>query len=120
MGEDLPIDVYRQWKRWCSFPRYFFQDPEMAHLAAAFDSVRSPIMACNALDDLWARPSSRDAFMSGYRNVLWQATDVDPRQAGMGPIGHMGYFKQQCQPLWQEALQWLEQHHRARPAGLSG
>ncbi|MDP2251512.1 MAG: alpha/beta fold hydrolase, partial [Hydrogenophaga sp.] len=24
MGEDLPIDVYRQWRQWCRFPRYFF------------------------------------------------------------------------------------------------
>ena len=87
-------------------------------LAAGFDSVRSPIMACNALDDLWAGPKSRDAFMAGYRNVQWQATDIDPRQAGMGPIGHMGYFKQSCLPLWQGALHWLEQNGRA-PAGLS-
>jgi len=120
MGEDLPIDVYHQWKRWCSYPRYFFQDPTMSHLAAGFDSVRSPIMACNALDDLWARPKSRDAFMSGYRNVNWQATDIDPRAAGMGPIGHMGYFKQRCMPLWQGALEWLEQNGRQRPPGLSG
>lgn len=116
MGEDLPIDVYRQWKHWCSYPRYFFQDPQMGHLASAFDSVRSPIMACNALDDLWARPRSRDAFMAGYRNVQWQATDIDPRAAGLGPIGHMGYFKASCQPLWQGALAWLEQNGRTRPA----
>ncbi|MES2317312.1 MAG: alpha/beta fold hydrolase [Pseudomonadota bacterium] len=119
MGEDLPIDVYHQWKRWCNFPRYFFQDPELSQLAAGFDSVRSPIMACNALDDLWARPASRDAFMSGYRNVQWQSTDIDPRQAGMGPIGHMGYFKQDCLPLWQGALEWLERHGRTPAAGLS-
>ena len=117
MGEDLPIDVYRQWKHWCSYPRYFFQDPAMGHLAAGFDSVRSPIMACNALDDLWARPASRDAFMAGYRNADWQATDIDPRQAGLGPIGHMGYFKANCRPLWQGALGWLEQH--GRPGGIS-
>ena len=120
MGEDLPIDVYRQWKHWCTYPRYFFQDPAMGHLTAGFDSVRSPIMACNALDDLSARPNSRDAFMAGYRNVQWQTTDIDPRQAGLGPIGHMGYFKQQCQPLWQGALQWLEQHGRVPGAALSG
>ena len=118
MGEDLPIDVYRQWKRWCSFPRYFFQDPTMEHVKAGFDSVRSPIMACNALDDLWARPDSRDAFMAGYRNVQVQATDIDPGSAGMGPIGHMGYFRQNCLPLWQGALHWLEQHGRA-PGALS-
>jgi predicted alpha/beta hydrolase len=83
-----------------------------------FDSVRSPIMACNALDDPWARPASRDAFMAGYRNAPVQATDIDPASAGMGPIGHMGYFKHNCMPLWQGALHWLEQHG-ARPAGLS-
>ena len=120
MGEDLPLDVYRQWKHWCTYPRYFFQDPAMGHLQAGFDSVRSPIMACNALDDLWARPSSRDAFMAGYRNAHWQTTDIDPRQAGMGPIGHMGYFKQQCAPLWQGALDWLEHNGRQRTAALSG
>ena len=120
MGEDLPLDVFHQWKRWCAYPRYFFQDPAMQHLAPGFDSVRSPIMACNALDDSWARPASRDAFMAGYRNVQWQATDIDPASAGMGPIGHMGYFKQNCQPLWQGALEWLEQNGRARQAGLSG
>jgi predicted alpha/beta hydrolase len=115
MGEDLPLDVYRQWKHWCSFPRYFFQDPDMAHLKAGFDSVRSPIMACNALDDLWARPQSRDAFMAGYRNVACQTTDIDPRTAGMGQIGHMGYFKAHCRPLWEEALAWFER----QPARLS-
>lgn len=114
MGEDLPVDVYRQWKRWCGYPRYFFQDPEMAHLKAGFDSVRSPIMACNALDDLWARPASRNAFMAGYGNVRWQSRDVDPRSAGMGAIGHMGYFRERCSPLWEEALDWFEQQHAGR------
>jgi predicted alpha/beta hydrolase len=26
IGKDLPLGVYRHWKRWCSFPRYFFDD----------------------------------------------------------------------------------------------
>jgi len=25
MGEDLPLGVYQQWKRWCRFPNYFFR-----------------------------------------------------------------------------------------------
>ncbi len=120
MGEDLPIDVYRQWKRWCTFPRYFFDDPTMTHLTASYDSVRSPIMACNALDDLWAQPRSRDAFMAGYRNAPVHTADIDPATAGMGPIGHMGYFKQQCAPLWAAAIDWLEQNGRKHATGLSG
>jgi predicted alpha/beta hydrolase len=76
-------------------------------------------MAVVALDDLWAQPASRDAFMSGYRNVDWQKADIDPHQAGMGPIGHMGYFKAACAPLWANALHWLEQHGRVPGAGIS-
>ena len=30
LGEDLPLGVYRQWRRWCRFPRYFLDDPAMA------------------------------------------------------------------------------------------
>ena len=26
-GEDLPMGVYRDWKRWCAMPNYFFDDP---------------------------------------------------------------------------------------------
>ena len=119
MGEDLPLGVYRQWKQYCQYPRYFFDDPTMKHVVPGFEDVRSPIMSVVALDDLWAQPASRDAFMSGYRNADWQKTDIDPRQAGMGPIGHMGYFKAACAPLWENALHWLEQNGRLPAAGIS-
>jgi predicted alpha/beta hydrolase len=109
MGEDLPLDVYRQWRQWCRYPRYFFDDPSLPNLQGAFDSVRAPIVAANALDDAWAPPRSRDAFMAGYRQTQWQQLDIDPSQAGVGPIGHMGYFRPSAQPLWSAALNWFEQ-----------
>jgi predicted alpha/beta hydrolase len=65
MGEDLPLGVYRQWRRWCRFPRYFFDDPEAAAVTAPFAQVTMPIAAAVATDDAWAPPRSRDAFFSG-------------------------------------------------------
>lgn len=109
MGEDLPIGVYQDWKRWCQFPHYFFDDPRMPHVAARFDRVTTPIVAANALDDLWAPPSSRDAFMAGYRSAPWRPVDIDPGQRGLGPIGHMGYFRRGAEPLWREVLAWFEE-----------
>lgn len=108
MGEDLPLGVYRQWKRWCAYPHYFFDDPEFgAEMAERFGRVRTPITAANALDDLWAPPASRDAFIAGYRNAPVTRMDIDPARAGIGPIGHMGYFRAPAAPLWDAALTWL-------------
>ena len=116
MGEDLPIDVYRQWRHWCRFPRYFFDDPQMREVTARFDAVRFPIVAVNALDDAWAPPASRDAFMAGYRNAEVRSVTLDARRAGLGPIGHMGYFRPKAQPLWNDALAWFAAQTQRRPA----
>lgn len=107
MGEDLPIDVYRQWRHWCRFPRYFFDDPAMTGIADVYAQIRTPIVAANALDDLWALPVSRDAFMQGYRNAPIIRKDLDPAAAQAGKIGHMGYFRPQSEALWAEALDWF-------------
>jgi predicted alpha/beta hydrolase len=108
MGEDLPIGVYRQWKHWCSFPRYFLDDPQVPEIAEGFAAVRTPILALNATDDLWAPPRSRDALMSGYSNAQWHGVDIDPAAAGLGKLGHMGYFRPHAQALWAGALAWFE------------
>ena len=107
LGEDLPAGVFWQWRQWCRFPHYFFDDPAMPGLAERYARVTSPIVAANALDDLWALPRSRDAFMQAYTNAPLTRIDIDPKQ-GLGPIGHMGYFRPQAQPLWDAALDQFE------------
>lgn len=113
MGEDLPLGVYSDWKHWCRFPRYFFDDPKMEHVAHLFARITTPIIAANALDDRWASPASRDAFMAGYRNAAWRPCDilVDTGPGGLGAIGHLGYFRRRSEPLWREVLQWFGEHH---------
>ena len=110
MGEDLPLGVYRDWKHWCQFPRYFLDDPAMPHVAGLFESVTTPMVAANATDDLWAPPASRDAFMAAYRNAPLERVDIDPGVQGIGSIGHMGYFRRQAHPLWENVLQWFAEH----------
>ncbi len=107
MGEDLPLSVYRQWRAWCQNPNYFFDEPQMAEIHAGFGRVQTPILAANALDDGWATPRSRDAFMRGYSAADWQGIDLDPRALGLKRIGHMGYFRRESQALWTSALDWL-------------
>jgi len=108
MGEDIPLDVYQQWKRWCRYPSFFFDDPSMRYIIRSFDRVRTPLMAANAIDDRRSPPKSRDAFMAGYRNAAQERLDIEPARVGMRAIGHMGYFKADAVALWEFALAWLE------------
>lgn len=107
MGEDLPRDVFLQWRRWCQWPRYFFDDPAQRGLAEQFARVRIPIRAINASDDKWAPPSSRDAFMAAYVNAQLESVTVRPSDLGMPAIGHMDYFRPPAAALWQQTLDWL-------------
>jgi predicted alpha/beta hydrolase len=108
MGEDLPLGFYRQWKRWCRYPNYFFDDPDMQAVARDFASVHTRILAANAIDDRWSPPQSRNAFMAGYSNAACEKLDIDPAHFGLSAMGHMGYFRIQAKPLWQAALEWLD------------
>ncbi|MEY1661179.1 alpha/beta hydrolase family protein [Isoalcanivorax beigongshangi] len=106
MGEDLPKGVYQQWKRWCRWPHYLFDDPQQSALHQRYAAVRIPMLFANALDDDWALPRSRDAFISGYRNAPCQTRDLTLER---GALGHMGYFRPGAQWLWQEMLDTLPQ-----------
>jgi predicted alpha/beta hydrolase len=111
IGEDLPMGVYRDWKRWCSFPRYFFDDPQATALVKGFDEVRLPIAAAVSTDDAWAPPASRDAFFSGYKNAPLECVDFTPSELRVDQVGHMGYFRPAVgKVLWPQILKWLAQH----------
>ena len=106
MGDDLPLGVYQDWRRWCAYPHYFFDDPAMASVARRYAEVRMPCIFSNAVDDLWAPPVSRDAFIKGYCNAQLLTRDLRP-ETKKQPIGHMGYFRASATDLWDEALNWF-------------
>ena len=119
LGEDLPLAFYERWKHWCHSPNYFFGDLKVQHVTQSFDRIRAPLMAVNAVDDHWAPPKSRDAFIAGYRNAVRHTLDLDPAAVGLRSIGHNGYFKESARPLWESALDWLISRRNVSRASLS-
>jgi predicted alpha/beta hydrolase len=112
LGEDIPLGVYRDWKRWCGFPRYFFDDtaPDAKAIAKRFERVHMPVAAAVSMDDLWAPPKSRDAFFSGYVNAKVDRIDLTPAALGVPQIGHMGYYRKEVgATLWPQIMVWLAQ-----------
>ena len=78
LGEDVPYGVYRDWKRWCRYPHYFFDDPQAKAIASRFALVKMPMAAATSTDDLWASPQSRDAFFKGYTGAAITSVDFTP------------------------------------------
>lgn len=109
MGSDLPKGVYQQWRKWCKNPTYFFADPEQAELKDLYAQVKTPIYAVAALDDDWALPSSRHAFMQHYQNAEMHYIDIDANSFGLKQIGHMGYFRQGSEAIWDQILHTFDQ-----------
>ena len=104
MGADLPIGVYQQWRKWCKNPTYFFADPEQHALIAQYAQVKTPIYAVSALDDDWALPNSRHAFMQHYRQAPMQFINISASDYGLKEIGHIGYFRKGSEKIWDEIL----------------
>ena len=117
MGEDLPLGVYRDWKKWCALPHYFFDDPAAQDITRKFADVYIPLAAAVSTDDPWAPPSSRDAFFKGYSGATVDRIDLTPNALGVESVGHMGYFRAPVGTvLWPQIFGWLVQHG-LRPSG---
>lgn len=105
-GEDLPKGVYRDWKRWCSYPRYFHDDPLAADIRAEFARVEAPVVGVNSVDDPWAGEASARALSSGYAD--YTQVMVNPADLGLARIGHMSYVRPPCRPLWTPMARWID------------
>jgi predicted alpha/beta hydrolase len=115
LGEDLPRDVYRQWRQWCAHPGFWFDDPaDGERMRAAFARVTAPVTAVTSTDDRWITPRGRDAFYAHLVAAEVTAVDVDPSRDGLPALGHMGYFRPGAEPLWDAALDALDDAHGSR------
>ncbi|WP_299152882.1 alpha/beta fold hydrolase [uncultured Acinetobacter sp.] len=116
MGADLPYDVYREWRKWCKNPTYFFADPDLKVLHDQYAKVQTRIYAIAALDDAWALPASRQAFIQHYAQAKKSYIDIRAADYGLREIGHMGYFRQGAEKIWDEALNTFKHLHQQKYA----
>lgn len=107
LGEDLPLGVYQQWKRWCAFPRYYLDDPDH-DMAARLDRVTQPVVGVNATDDDIGQPASASAFLTGYRRADLSLHTVKPSDLGLNAIGHMGYVRPPASALWPDVMRFIQ------------
>lgn len=109
LGEELPAGVARQWACWCRNPQYMVDD-DGRPLRPHFASFRAPILAYSFADDPFAPRRAVDALLGFYENADVTRRHLAPADAGVGSIGHFGFFREPMRAtLWSEAATWLEQ-----------
>jgi predicted alpha/beta hydrolase len=107
LGEDLPLGVFLEWRRWVLSPRYFFDDPTLDLLGNA-PRLSAPVLAVGTSDDPWATPPAIDLLVSGLPNAPVERRTITPAQAGVAKIGHFDLFRADHQKtVWPELTDWL-------------
>ncbi|HLU06721.1 MAG TPA: alpha/beta fold hydrolase [Woeseiaceae bacterium] len=104
-GEDLPKNVALEWAAWCRNRNYLLDDPTLP--LDRYKSFAAPILAYSIEDDDWGTSRAVDEMMRAYVNVTRR--HLRPEDYGLSRLQHMGYFREGSEPLWQEAIEWLDE-----------
>lgn len=103
-GEDLPKGVALEWAGWCRRPNYLLDDETLP--LDRYRRFAAPVLAYSIDDDDWGTRRAVDDMMRAYRDV--ERRHVVPAEYRLARLGHMGWFREDAEPLWREAVEWLE------------
>jgi predicted alpha/beta hydrolase len=108
LGEDLPKGVFEQWVSWVMSERYLFADPKLPGLTN-FAKYHGAMRALCLSDDPWATRPAVGLLCSGFTSIEPEILTITPGDAGVGKIGHFGFFRAQHRDtLWRGAAEWIQ------------
>lgn len=102
-GEDLPYHVALEWAAWCRDPLYLRGDKSLP--LERFDAFQAPVLAYSIDDDDWGTAGAVQAMMSAYPNVEYH--HLVPSDVGIDQLGHVGFFRQGSEALWDDLYKWF-------------
>ena len=107
LGMDLPKGVFEQWTKWVMQPRYLFDDEKLDALKN-FQNFNGALRALCMTDDTWATRPAVELLCAGFTSVKPDIVSITPADAGVGRIGHFGFFKPRHRDtLWRGAAEWI-------------
>lgn len=101
LGPDLPVGVYRQWRRWCTTPGFYLCDVGRTLPVPDWRAFRGELRAVAVADDGMVPPHVVWRLMQSYpeaRHVQHTLRPIDV------PIGHIAPFAERNRRLWPEIV----------------
>lgn len=106
-GEDMPGPAFLEWRGWCMHPDFLFGDPDLPELAR-FAQFKAPIRFLQIADDPWGTPTNVASIAARFTGSVDKTiATVTAAVAGVGKIGHFGFFRPEMRRTWDEELGWL-------------
>jgi predicted alpha/beta hydrolase len=120
MVGNLPRGVIEQWSRWCRHPEYAV-GIEGESMRELYRRPVLPMLSLSFTDDEYMSERNVSVLHGFYVNARREMRRIAPRDAGLGRIGHFGYFRADvAQPLWKQTLDWFLAATRQPAAQVPG
>jgi predicted alpha/beta hydrolase len=100
LGVDLPLGVYRDWRRWCTTRGFHLA--EVGHRLPLPDAgaVQGEMRVVAVADDAWVPPSAVWRGMAMYPQAVKRQVVLRPGDFGLDRIGHLGAFARRNAAVW--------------------
>ncbi|KIC36778.1 alpha/beta hydrolase family protein [Leisingera sp. ANG-M7] len=99
-GADLPAGVYWQWRRWCTTPGSYLPEAGRGLPQPRWAETGIPVDLFAMKDDDVVPPAAVWRLGDAFGSVLQRREVLDPQQAGLRKIGHLGAFARANSALW--------------------
>lgn len=109
MGENLPKNVAKQWREFCSHAGYVENAIGKSIFQDFHSKVTIPMTIIHALDDEIATPANVDDLLRLYPQAQKKKMPLEPLAWQHQQIGHMGFFKKSHQNLWHLIINELDE-----------
>lgn len=104
-GQHWPRGIAVELARWCRHPEYLFGDASLD--TSGYAKLDAPLLAMTFSDDPHATPAASEHLLARFPQAVITRRHVKPEEIGVRRIGHFGFFRPFCEPLWDECARWL-------------
>lgn len=110
MGEPLPKQVGKDWRRWCNGTGYVQVDLDTKIKDHFYYDLKMPSFWLHSEDDSIATYKNVVEMVNVSPQMPAEIRTISPKEFGFESIGHMAFFSRKKATLWNLALEWLEKH----------
>lgn len=107
-GVSMPATVFRQWKRWCLTPDYYWPDVQAKLDGGYFAMHGAPMHQFAFSDDPVVTPKSAAFTQKCYKSADYQTSWIEPSSLGIKKIGHSGAFSRAARDFWPLPFDWFD------------